>query len=171
MSQRSIAQLIKRQVIHLAPSASVREAAQLMSETHIGALLVMDEGRLAGRAETSAARNATRRLRRPRPRERFRGVLRQIGRFFSSEGEQAAQINGRPASTDVSGFLKIDGLRAALALLDIEADLLALSQMAQVGALHSRDVNVDVLRSVIRRDEAETPGSVEEFYGACGLVL
>ena len=48
MSQRSIAQLIKRQVIHLAPSASVREAAQLMSENHIGALLVMDEGRLVG---------------------------------------------------------------------------------------------------------------------------
>ncbi len=48
MSQRSIAQLIKRQVIHLAPSASVREAAQLMSENHIGALLVMGEGRLAG---------------------------------------------------------------------------------------------------------------------------
>ena len=48
MSQRSIAQLIKRQVIHLAPSASVREAAQLMSENHIGALLVMEEGRLAG---------------------------------------------------------------------------------------------------------------------------
>ncbi len=48
MSQRSIAQLIKRQAIHLAPSASVREAARLMSENHIGALLVMDEGRLAG---------------------------------------------------------------------------------------------------------------------------
>ncbi len=48
MSQRSIAQMIKRQVIHLAPSASVREAAQLMSETHIGALLVMDAGRLVG---------------------------------------------------------------------------------------------------------------------------
>ncbi len=48
MSQRSIAQLIKRQVIHLAPSASVREAAQLMSENHIGAMLVMDEGRLVG---------------------------------------------------------------------------------------------------------------------------
>ena len=48
MSQRSVVQLIKRQVIHLAPSASVREAAQLMSEHHIGALLVMDEGRLAG---------------------------------------------------------------------------------------------------------------------------
>ncbi len=48
MSQRSLVQLIKRQVIHLAPSASVREAARLMSENHIGALLVMDEGRLAG---------------------------------------------------------------------------------------------------------------------------
>ncbi len=48
MSQRSIAQLIKRQVIHLTPSASVREAARLMSENHIGALLVMEEGRLAG---------------------------------------------------------------------------------------------------------------------------
>ncbi len=48
MSQRSIAQLIKRQVIHLAPSASVREAAQLMSENNIGALVVMDEGHLVG---------------------------------------------------------------------------------------------------------------------------
>ncbi len=48
MSQRSVAQLVKHQVIHLAPSASVHEAAQLMSENHIGALLVMDEGRLAG---------------------------------------------------------------------------------------------------------------------------
>ncbi len=48
MSQRSVVQLIKHQVIQLAPSASVREAAQLMSENHIGALLVMDEGRLAG---------------------------------------------------------------------------------------------------------------------------
>ncbi len=48
MSQRSVAQLIKRQVIHLAPSASVREATKLMSENHIGALLVMDEGRLVG---------------------------------------------------------------------------------------------------------------------------
>jgi CBS domain-containing protein len=48
MSQRSIAQLIKRQVIHLTPGASVREAARLMSENHIGALLVMEEGRLAG---------------------------------------------------------------------------------------------------------------------------
>ncbi len=48
MNQRSVVQLIKRQVIHLAPSASVREAAQLMFENHIGAMLVMDEGRLAG---------------------------------------------------------------------------------------------------------------------------
>ncbi len=48
MRQRSVVDLIKRQAIHLAPSASVREAAQLMSENHIGALLVMDEGRLAG---------------------------------------------------------------------------------------------------------------------------
>ncbi len=48
MSQRSVVQLVKHQVIHLAPSASVREAAQLMSENHIGALLVMDEGRLVG---------------------------------------------------------------------------------------------------------------------------
>ncbi len=48
MSQRSVVQLIKHQVIHLAPSASVRQAAQLMSENHIGALLVVEEGRLAG---------------------------------------------------------------------------------------------------------------------------
>ena len=48
MRQRPIAQLIKRQAIHLPPSASVREAARVMSENHIGALLVMDEGRLVG---------------------------------------------------------------------------------------------------------------------------
>ncbi len=48
MNQRSVVQLIKRQVIHLAPSASVREAVQLMSENHIGAMLVMDGERLAG---------------------------------------------------------------------------------------------------------------------------
>ena len=44
-------------------------------------------------------------------------MSRQIGSFFSRDGEQAAQNNGRPASTDVSGFLKIDSLRAAGVLL------------------------------------------------------
>jgi hypothetical protein len=35
-------------------------------------------------------------------------------------------------------------------------------------------VNEDILRSVIRRDEAEALGRVEEFYGSCshvGVVL
>ncbi len=95
MSQRSIAQLIKRQVIHLAPSASVREATQLMSENHIGALLVMDEGRLAGRAETSAARNAARRLKRPRPRERFGGVT--VNQAFFFERRRTGRPNQRAA--------------------------------------------------------------------------
>jgi hypothetical protein len=72
-------------------------------------------------------------------------VSRQIGRFFSGDGEQAAQNNWRPASTDVSGFLKIDSLGAAGVLLDIEADLLAIGQMAQARALHCRDVNEDIL--------------------------
>jgi hypothetical protein len=31
-------------------------------------------------------------------------------------------------------------------------------------------VNEDILRSVIRRDEAKTPGRIEEFYGSCGHV-
>ncbi len=73
-------------------------------------------------------------------------------------------------AADLLGRLKIDSLRATGVLLDLVTDLLAIGQITQVRAPHCRDVNVNVLRSVIRRDEAETPGRIEEFYGSCGLV-
>ena len=37
----------------------------------------------------------------------------------------------------------------------LSADLLAIGQRAEARALHCRDVNEDILRSVIRSDEAE----------------
>lgn len=48
MSQRSVGQLIKRKVLHLSADATVREASALMAANHVGALLVMEAGRLDG---------------------------------------------------------------------------------------------------------------------------
>ena len=48
MSQRNVGQLIKRGVVHLSATASVREACELMAANHVGAVLVMEEGRLDG---------------------------------------------------------------------------------------------------------------------------
>ncbi len=48
MVQRNVGQLIKRGVVHLSASASVREACELMATNHVGAVLVMEDGRLDG---------------------------------------------------------------------------------------------------------------------------
>ena len=48
MSQRNVGQLIKRGVVHLKAGASVREACELMATNHVGAVLVMEDGRLDG---------------------------------------------------------------------------------------------------------------------------
>ena len=48
MSQRTVGQLIKRQVVQMSGDATVRDACGLMSRNHIGALLVVAEGRLEG---------------------------------------------------------------------------------------------------------------------------
>jgi CBS domain-containing protein len=48
MSQRNVGQLIKRGVVHLSAAASVREACELMASNHVGAVLVMEGGRLDG---------------------------------------------------------------------------------------------------------------------------
>jgi CBS domain-containing protein len=48
MVQRNVGQLIKRGVVHLSAAASVREACELMATNHVGAVLVMEEGRLDG---------------------------------------------------------------------------------------------------------------------------
>jgi CBS domain-containing protein len=48
MVQRNVGQLIKRGVVHLSAAASVREACELMATNHVGAVLVMEGGRLDG---------------------------------------------------------------------------------------------------------------------------
>ena len=48
MVQRNVGQLIKREVVHLSAAASVREACELMASNHVGAVLVMEGGRLDG---------------------------------------------------------------------------------------------------------------------------
>ncbi len=48
MSQRTVGQLVKRQAVHLPGSATVREASGVMARSHIGALLIVNEGRLEG---------------------------------------------------------------------------------------------------------------------------
>ena len=49
MRHRTIGQLITRkEVVHLPRSATVREAGQIMAEQRIGAVLVLDDGALAG---------------------------------------------------------------------------------------------------------------------------
>jgi len=48
MVQRNVGQLIKRGVVHLRAAASVREACELMATNHVGAVLVMEDGRLDG---------------------------------------------------------------------------------------------------------------------------
>src|SRR6185369_11428924 len=61
-----------------------------------------------------------------------------------------------------SGSLQIDrGGLALLAALDVVADLLTLVQASQAGPLHRRDVHEDVLRAIIRLDEAVTLLTIE----------
>ena len=48
MVQRNVGQLIKRGVVHLSATASVRKACELMATNHVGAVLIMEGGRLDG---------------------------------------------------------------------------------------------------------------------------
>ncbi len=48
MSQRTVGQLIKRNVVYLPSSTNVSEACKVMATKHIGAVLVMDDGQLEG---------------------------------------------------------------------------------------------------------------------------
>ncbi len=48
MVQRNVGQLIKHGVVHLSAAASVREACEVMAANHVGAVLVMEGGRLDG---------------------------------------------------------------------------------------------------------------------------
>ncbi|MEM7171990.1 MAG: CBS domain-containing protein [Pseudomonadota bacterium] len=48
MSRRSVGDLISREAVNLPASATVLEAAYLMAEHKIGAIMVVEEGRLRG---------------------------------------------------------------------------------------------------------------------------
>src|ERR1700761_2957861 len=61
--------------------------------------------------------------------------------------------------------LEVDrGGLALLAALELEADLLALVQAAQAGALDRRNMHEDILRPVIRLDEPITLLPVEPLH-------
>src|SRR5690242_11054638 len=65
------------------------------------------------------------------------------------------------------GFEIVRGrLPAPLIGDEIEAQLLALVQLAEAGALDGSDVDEGVLAAVILRDEAEAPLGVEPFDGS-----
>src|SRR5712691_5866969 len=94
----------------------------------------------------------------------------------SRKGMRAAPKQERPACrafsrsqrAPASGRAKIAGRLLAALGHHVVADLLALHQRAQPGALHRADVHEYVPGSVVRLDETETLLYVEEFHGTCG---
>ena len=58
------------------------------------------------------------------------------------------------------------GFATVTALLDLVADLLALVEGGQASALDGGDVDESVLTALVRLNEAEALGRVEEFHGA-----
>lgn len=68
----------------------------------------------------------------------------------------------------VSGGVQVDSLRtlAHAVGLNVEGDFLAIDEGAQAGSLDRGDVDEHILGAVVRRDEAEAFGGIEEFYGA-----
>jgi hypothetical protein len=73
-----------------------------------------------------------------------------------------------PGTSGIKGYLsgrEIDGLRAALIVLNLEVDLLTFGQGAHSSLLNGRHVNEHVLAAIVRRNETETTGGVEELYG------
>ncbi|CAD5250439.1 hypothetical protein BOS5A_10377 [Bosea sp. EC-HK365B] len=59
-------------------------------------------------------------------------------------------------------------LARTLVLDELVRDLLAVTQIAQAGALDGADVDEHVLAAIIRLDEAETLGAVEPFHCTVG---
>ena len=101
----------------------------------------------------------------------FRKAENSPGATMANGIEKGAATAPRPSGnsygTGRSGRAQIDCLRAlAHAVgLDVERDLLAIEQALHAGALQRRDMDEDVLRAAIRRDEAKTLGGVEELDG------
>src|ERR1051326_9392597 len=80
--------------------------------------------------------------------------------------DEKKKEEGRPTPPPRLGSsgLQIDRRHLALlATLEVEADLLALLQVTEAGALDRRDVNEDVLRAILGLNEAEALRGVEPF--------
>src|SRR5215210_616621 len=61
----------------------------------------------------------------------------------------------------------VDGLRALVALLGFVLDARALGERAVAVRLDARVVHEEVLRALVRRDEAEALLVAEPLHGAC----
>jgi len=72
------------------------------------------------------------------------------------------QSSGRLAHLDVGCLLTAP----TRIIFNLEADLIAFVERWQASALQCGDVNKNVLAAILRSNEAETFGVVEELYGA-----
>src|SRR5262249_4704974 len=70
----------------------------------------------------------------------------------------------RPRCAAALGALEVTGGLLAPLSHHVVANLLALPERAETGALNGRDVNEHVLGSVARLDKAEAFGGIEELY-------
>ena len=58
------------------------------------------------------------------------------------------------------------GRLALLTALDIVLYALSFTQVCEIGSLHRRNMDEDILRSILWLDEAETFDGIEPLYGA-----
>lgn len=65
-------------------------------------------------------------------------------------------------------MLQVGGLQATCVLLNVEAQSFSFGDILETRLLDGRAVNENVLRAIIRRDEAEAFGRVEELDSPCG---
>ena len=96
-------------------------------------------------------------------------MLKTLLGLNTDELRTIAQENGEPAYRG-SQLAEFDfcGLLAAPArvVLDLEGDLVALSQAGRTGVRKRRAVDENVLLAIVRRDEAKATGVVEAFDSA-----
>src|SRR5690606_25644200 len=89
---------------------------------------------------------------------------RGIGRIWR-EAEAGRAVRHAP---DRKGSEQLEVRRGGAAVtagLEVVGDLLAFAEAGGASPLDGRDVNERVLGAIVRLDEAEALGGVEEFYG------
>src|ERR1700722_20713224 len=117
----------------------------------------------------------------PSPAPRFDPAARTTkrprgkhGLFCLLEFPRPPLLRAEPDEICLAGGAQIVGRRLARAAIgyDLVADLLALAQRSQAGALAGADVNEHVVATVVRLNEAEALGCVKPLHGshAHGIV-